>query len=244
MSVFAGQSGLQTGAQLGRSDSSLSTNYHGSAPLNSSIRSDTWLPGTTGVDCKLVHGDRWQEISGKMTQDIDGDKTSKYGGAFSETYSRGVTRNMYGSVDESYYGLVDRSYSQHVEEHFMAGHTQQNDVEELEVRNSKAEVIQGLSWEGAPYKIDTVGIDLCVAGIKTDFATLLQLEFGPVGICSRAVLELGTSPIRLEYGGLTQEGKVLKSEMRVMKTAVGGLQTKVQALELSAANKLGPNQVL
>jgi len=233
MSAFGGVSNLQTGSQPGPSDSSLSANYHGSAPLNSSITSDTWLPSTTGADSKLVHGDRWQEITGKMTQYVGGDKNSTYAAGFTETYGGQVTRNMNGAgVEESYNCLVYRTYNAHFEEYFMAGHTQHNELEELEIRTSKTEVIENLCWECGPYKIDMFGIDVGVAGIKTDFATLLQLEIGPVGICTRAVLELGTSPIRLEYGGLTQEAKAMKSKIKAMDLEIAALGVDNEALSV------------
>jgi hypothetical protein len=34
------------------------------------------LSGTTGIDCKLIHGDRWQEIQGKLTENIKNDLTT------------------------------------------------------------------------------------------------------------------------------------------------------------------------
>ncbi|MFI5092988.1 MAG: hypothetical protein ACHQIK_06065 [Candidatus Acidiferrales bacterium] len=245
MDVFGGQSSMQTGSQKGQSDNALKTNYHGSAPLDGSIISETWLPGTTGMDCKLVHGDRWQEITGKMTQDVGGDKTSTYGGAFSETYNGEVTRTMNGSkLEENYNCLVERTYSLHAEEHFMAGRRQQNDVEELEIRNSKAEAIQGLSWEGAPYKIDTFGIDLSLAATKIDFATLLQLEFGPVGICLRAVLELGAAPIRVEYGGLSQDAKALENKIHSLTLGLSSLGVHCRTAGIHTGTLLGPNQFL
>ena len=39
----------------------------------SAMPSLTALPITTGVDAKLIHGDRWQQIDGKQTEKIDKD---------------------------------------------------------------------------------------------------------------------------------------------------------------------------
>src|SRR4029077_6103672 len=39
-----------------------------------SIASDSALSGTTGTDCMLVSGDRWQEMQGKLTENYSGDK--------------------------------------------------------------------------------------------------------------------------------------------------------------------------
>jgi hypothetical protein len=185
------------------------------------------------VDCKLVHGDRWQEIKGAMTQHIYGQKASTYDGEFYETYNSGVTRIMNGAVEEDYSGLVDRTYSLHVEELYMAGHQQQNYVEELEIRCWKAEVVENVSFETGPCKIDMVGLDLSVAGTAIDIAAVLQLELAPLGICVRPVLELGTAGFKLEYVGGNNEAKALESKLQLLRCAVGILDDDGHALKLT-----------
>jgi hypothetical protein len=243
MDVFGGQSSMQTGSQKGQSDNSLAINYHGSALLNL-ITSETFLPGTTGVDCKLVHGNRWQEIDGAMTQHVTDKKTSTYEKQFTETYKSDLTRDMYGSVQENYWGTPTRDYYSKLTETFYQGHLQTNLHEELEIRTSKAEAVQGLLWEGAPYKIETVGIDLCAAGIKVDLATLLQWEFGPIGICNRAVLELETAPIKLEYGEMKQEAKAMENKIHSLTLGLSSLGVQCRTAGIHTGTLLGPNQFL
>src|ERR1051326_4467200 len=36
------------------------------------IKGDGGLAGTTGVDCKLVNGDRWQQVIGSQTETLTG----------------------------------------------------------------------------------------------------------------------------------------------------------------------------
>ncbi len=49
------------------------------------ITSDTALSGTTGVDCMLVHGDRWQEMKGSLTENYQVDKKITVKGKHTET---------------------------------------------------------------------------------------------------------------------------------------------------------------
>lgn len=176
MSVFGGQSQTEIATGLQNPDYSLTTNWGpNTTPPDNNITKDWWLPGTTGVDCKLVHGDRWQEIAGNMTQHVAQSKTSNYDGDFTETYggtggTGTVTRTMNGHVTENYFGGTNgRDYHGHLDEHYHAGHTQLNDVEEIESRKWKAEAIQGYSWETNPFKFELLGGGVTVAGGELKF---------------------------------------------------------------------------
>src|SRR4051794_40014076 len=49
------------------------------------ITSATALAGTTGVDCILVHGDRWTEMKGSLKENYAVDKTITVKGKHTET---------------------------------------------------------------------------------------------------------------------------------------------------------------
>ena len=44
------------------------------------MTSTSGLAGATGIDCKLVHGDRFQVIDEKMTESIGGDEKTTISG--------------------------------------------------------------------------------------------------------------------------------------------------------------------
>ncbi|HKM83556.1 MAG TPA: hypothetical protein VJY15_21670 [Candidatus Acidoferrum sp.] len=236
MSIFGGQSDAKTemGTQVGQSDFSLKTNYHGSATLDTSITSASWLPGTTGVDCKLVDGDRWQKITGKMTQDVDGDKTSTYGGAFTETYTGDVKRTMHGVVEENYWGAGGntRDYYTHLDEHFWLGHKQQNEVEEIEIRKYKMEIIDIFSFECNPMKFEILGLGVTVevAG-EVSVSPGLQLEAGTFGMDFHGVA-LESALKKSEYGILKDEAKALESKIAALEFEVGELDVDNRAFSL------------
>lgn len=236
MSIFGGQSDNQTalGTQVGSSDNSLATNYHGSAPLDSTIKSETWLPGTTGVDCKLVHGDRWQEIKGAMTQHVQDTKTSTYDKEFTETYGNDVHRSMHGAVDESFCAEVTRDYYAHLDETFEQGHTQKNLHEELEFRTSKAEIM-GFLFETTPLKIEMLHTGVSVG--------VLQMELGGVGICAH-VGELQVAGWKEECEGLKETISALKSHIHTAKVVLQGLESKIMSALVHSGPTVGVNSNL
>src|SRR5579863_8928710 len=86
----------------------------GSLPWGS-ITSLTGLAGTTGTDCKLVHGDRWQEIHGNMTEhytnnvntNIDQNWTIQVNGMMSLTVVTGYFEEQQGPVNRFYWAVVN-----------------------------------------------------------------------------------------------------------------------------------------
>jgi hypothetical protein len=68
------------------------------------ITSATALAGTTGVDCMLVHGDRWQEMKGSLTENYAVDKKITVKGKHTET----ITGNRSITVTS---GNISRSVS-------------------------------------------------------------------------------------------------------------------------------------
>ena len=244
MSTFGGVSNLKTGAQPGPSDSSLSANYHGSAPLNSSITSDTWLPSTTGADSKLVHGDRWQEITGKMTQHVDGDKTSTYGGTFTETYNSDLTRNMNGSASEHYFGGVGRDYLGRPTELYFAGKEEHNEADGLETHVYKAEAIASVAWEAVPLKVETLGLNIVttIAG-EVNVTSGFQLEAGTLGMDFHGIT-LESSLSHHEFGLLKEHAEALKNEISALHTGLFNLACRCGIGGIHTGFIIGPNQFL
>ncbi|HYB62062.1 MAG TPA: hypothetical protein VEH50_11360 [Methylomirabilota bacterium] len=244
MSTFGGVSNLKTGAQLGPSDSSLSANYHGSAPLNSSITSDTWLPNTTGADSKLVHGDRWQEITGAMTQHIHDKKTSTYDQEFTETYNSDVTRNMNGAASEHYFGGVGRDYLARPTELYFAGKEEHNEADGLETSVYKAEAIASIAWEAVPLKVENLGLEIVTTFVgEVSVSSGLQLEAGSFGMDFHGIT-LESSLSHHEFRILKEHAEALKSEIGALHHVLGFLKCSCRDAGIHTGTILGPNQFL
>jgi hypothetical protein len=85
-----------------------------------SMTGATALAGTTGIDCKLIHGDRWQEIKGNMTEhwtgnvntNIDQNWTIQVNGMMSLTVVTGYYEEEQGPVNRYYWQVVNDTFSQ------------------------------------------------------------------------------------------------------------------------------------
>lgn len=69
------------------------------------------MGGTTGVDSKLIHGDRWQEIKGNLTENIAENLTTK------------IDKNETWTVHEDLHSTIDgKTYNLYREEAFLWFH--------------------------------------------------------------------------------------------------------------------------
>jgi len=83
-----------------------------------SMTGSTALAGTTGIDCKLVHGDRWQEIQGSMTEHwtgyvnttIDQNWTIQVNGIMNLTVVKGYNEEQQGPVNKHFVQVVTEIY--------------------------------------------------------------------------------------------------------------------------------------
>lgn len=243
MSVFSQESQVLTkmGAELGQSDNSLTKNYKGSVPLDSSITSDTWHPNTNAVDCKIIHGDRWQDISGNMTQHIHAKKTSTYDGEFKDTYNSDVTRDMFGTVTETYYDSENRTHCGKVDETNLDVMTQEDPAPKFEHKAWVAEAVggefhtvggkaeflgAGATFAGGEVKGVGVGIDVC------------GLDVGIKGL----VMEMNIAKDGFHFAKI--EAEFLKNKLEPLLVKLGIMHSKAQAAETSTGAALGPNQVM
>lgn len=80
------------------------------------------LAGTTGIDCKLVHGNRWQEIQGNMTEDYTGSVTTNITQNENINVTGIVTLNVTAGWNENQYGPMNRTYYMVVNDTFLSDH--------------------------------------------------------------------------------------------------------------------------
>jgi hypothetical protein len=74
--------------------------------LSNAMNSPGALGGTTGVDCKLIHGDRWQEIQGKLTENIKNDLTTHILQKQKWTIDNNLDFTVNGETTETFVGEV------------------------------------------------------------------------------------------------------------------------------------------
>ncbi len=122
MATFGADSQTETELATGlpKADDSLTRNYKGSAPMDSSITSDTWIPGTNGIDCKLVRGNFFQQIGkageedAQVTTSIQGQESYTISGNRTSTVQGDDTETIYGQSTYTYYDSQSNTFSQTV----------------------------------------------------------------------------------------------------------------------------------
>jgi hypothetical protein len=73
------------------------------------ITGESAVAGTTGADCKLVNGDRWQQISGNHTENIDIDLQSTVSGNQVHTVTGNETIQIAGNATRDIIGNLTTS---------------------------------------------------------------------------------------------------------------------------------------
>ncbi len=180
------------------------------------ITGTTALAGTTGIDCKLVHGDRWQEIKGNMTEHytlnvkttIDQNWTILVNGQMFLTVMQGFT--------EQEYGPVNRTYQMVVNDTFLSDHN-------VSIPDSMAFTVQNFAntftW------VTQISIVFFLAAPIT------------IGICATATLEFDLEyktfhaeahPIHFAWAGNDTTASISSEHFKALRAAVG-TEAQVQA---------------
>jgi hypothetical protein len=237
-------------------DSSLTTNYKGSAPIDKTITQDSWLPGTKGLDCKLVHGDRWQELKGNLTENIASSAITNVGGkAGAAIDSSPVTGSwtisiagneditVYGNLNQEVYGesnylFVDTTDSTHVQ-------TVNFDYQSPMNAFQPTQHFQAITWTG----IATLFQLTLAASIVQAFG--VQLSGGIVYNLSAALINHQVGIICPTNAVIDDDAHLSKADLEVINNKIGALDNttdllicNVVALDLHAGAILGANQIL
>jgi hypothetical protein len=80
------------------------------------------LAGTTGVDCKLIHGDRWQQILGNMTENYTGNVNTTIFQNWTIMVMGVMNLTVIQGYNEVEMGPVNRTYMMVVNDTFLMDH--------------------------------------------------------------------------------------------------------------------------
>ena len=160
----------------------------GSLAGGAAIATPTALAGTNGVDCKLIHGDRWQEINGNETDDItgnlmttiDGDENRLLLGNLETTVMEKTKDDRFGlylgqyfeGSTFNYFHTRTENHTAEEQEHQPTGHNEVTKEENKEKEKSyhfdlHKEDFAGFSLGGTLIKIEGTGTAAEVFGAKT-----------------------------------------------------------------------------
>ena len=162
------------------------------------ITTPTALAGTVGIDCKLVHGDRFQQIDKSMIENYGGSVTSTIGGSQTRTVMGSQTFMTIGMQTETnvtgithlIVGATNRSYIGAHNEIQIAG--KNHTFVGVLVENHASP-----KQENEPLHVETDAISLALKGV----------DLSATGMKGEAVgLSTGVFGLKLEGGGLAVSG--------------------------------------
>ncbi|MEW6366066.1 MAG: hypothetical protein AB1714_15660 [Acidobacteriota bacterium] len=179
-----------------------------------SITSDAALAGTTGVDCKLVHGDRWQQIDGNLTENINKDVRTTILCNHNHTVIQNQTNSITGNQNETVTG--NRTGT-------ITGSENQTNIG---TRNC-VQVAPVSRLNSAPDQQQEPTTKIRILGIE--FTQQQNQYVYTTAICEIYIIKSETWAVKSEQGGLTNGVKVID-------LAGGGLtfDTKLIQLETKA----------
>jgi hypothetical protein len=183
------------------------------------------LAGTTGADCKLVHGDRWQEIDGSMTENFKNDvktriiQDEKHAVLGNQVLSviGNVTATIHGATTTLNSGPVDRTYVSDTIEQFSSAHHQEEKQGLYEWKYFNGEInILHQSTEGIRLELTEVGCAL------QDYK------------CEVVNMETQVKELKNGVKGLHSEVNGFSDFISALHTELSGAQAKGRGIEAKA----------
>lgn len=157
----------------------------GSLAGGAAIATPTALAGTIGVDCKLIHGDRWQEIVGNETDDITGNLKTTIEGDEKRLLMGDLDTTVMGKTKDDRFGMYLGEYFSASTFNYFHTRTENHTAQEQEHQpTSHAEVIneekkeKKESFEATAHKEELTGFSIGGTGVKIEGVITAAEVFG------------------------------------------------------------------
>jgi hypothetical protein len=195
---------------ISRAVAQVSTDYQ-VPPLGSNfslgqIKTTTALSECTGVDCKLIHGDRYQYVTGTQTTYIGTD--------CDETINRNWTLQVNGTTSLTFIGAYNAVYNSSVTTHEIGSSY-----------NSESDSLFAWSptqMEAIGFVFEIVPLDITIAGLDLTVCVVADITFATVDVAFGIVVE--------EFKVVHTREAAEKAELAAMKTNIGMLADNIYAM--------------
>lgn len=227
MSVFQSNILTATGANAITKDSSFpSLGALGPKQMTSA----TGVSGTNGIDCKLIHGDRWQQIEGNLTENIEKDLKTD----IKENETWEIHENLVFKVD----GTTKDTRVEDVKEYYLAESKFEYTLEHTDLHHDKDHQINPtntfdiLNIEGEFKTVDLAikasaieakGFSAEVIGVKTEAWGMGAEAFGA---------QVGAGVFENCVTVFHAEEDELEERLKGMENEIKGLQSQVAAAKV------------
>ncbi len=207
----------------------------GKALSYGAMTSATAVAGTTGLDCKLVHGDRWQQIDGSFTEqtnsnvkttiladetrNVIGNRTLSTLGSVTGTVASNYTKTVVGSTVRTYVGAAAYTYtSNHVATHA-------SPQCRFEPGVYMHAIMQRL-WAGN--SLNNIGVFYFQFFVSYNSITPTYINLIPI-------LNFSYITINVHFEILDNGNRALEAKLRAMKGDIEAMRGYVEAMELDTA---------
>lgn len=227
MTVFACNVLTATGANALKKDSSFPS-LRALSPKQ--MPNATAMSGTTGVDCKLIHGDRWQQIDGNLTEnitknlktDIKEDETWEVHGDLIFKVDGKTKDTRVEDVKEYYLAESKFEYTlEHTDLHHEKDH-QINPTQTFDILNIEGEY-KNVDLAIKASAIEAKGFSAEVIGVKTEAWGVGAEAFGA---------QVGAGVFENTVMALHAEEDELETRLKGMENEIKGLQSQVAAAKV------------
>jgi len=250
MSAFGG-SPLTPNQPFDPSNDHTTPNLRGLNPK--AMNSPGGLSGTTGADCKLIHGDRWQEIKGKLTENIQSDLATHILGKEAWTIDHNLDFTVKGkekwivdhNLDFTVNGETTESFVGEVKDYFHSGSRFEYFGEHTDLHHDHDHQINPtysfdvLNTEGDYKNIDLAVTSLALEAIGTSVgATVLKGEAWGAGADAWG-FQVGAGFFQnevcahdMQEKGDKEELKGIHIEVAMIEAEVGGPRTGIHPVHV------------
>jgi hypothetical protein len=191
-----------------------------------SITAVSALAGTTGVDCKLIHGDRWQQIAQNLTTVVMASETHSVMQNQTLTITQNRTKTVVGNVTATVVGSHNLLQVGAQNEIHVQPHNRLNCAPESQQEPTNKFRMFGIEFEVKSTESTITGTKLEINGIAMEVTGV-----------SSAVIGMSVEMKGIDYcmSGLSVEPKLAEVELKALKTIGEGAEAKLAGGVAAAA---------
>jgi hypothetical protein len=183
------------------------------------------VSGTTGVDTKLIHGDRWQEIKGKLTENIEKDLKTDIKENEEWTVHEDLTFKIGGKTEDTRVKEVFEYFHDVSRFEYFEMHTDLHHEEDHQINPTHKFDILGVESEAKTVEAKILGTKIEALGIFIE-AAVGKAEAKAAGAEAWG-FKVGAGFFANEAVHIDIKEKELKAELKGMHDEITGLNAQV-----------------
>jgi hypothetical protein len=187
------------------------------------MTSTSAVSGTTGVDSKLIHGDRWQEIQGNQTENIKNDLTTHIKESETWTVEENLDLTIKGKTTDNRVEDVKEYFHAESRFEYFGEHTDQHHEQDHQINPTHTFDILNIEGEFKNIDLAIKALSIEAKGGVID-ATVSKAEAWGAGAEAWG--------IQVGAGGFHNEAVAMDVSEKALDQRLDGIDDKIAALNL------------